>query len=245
MPEQEPQVGQAERSMASTSSSEQWLSAALTMASTRSREMTLPLILTLPASMGPPETKIAGMFRRKAAISMPGVILSQLEMQTSASAQWALAMYSTESAISSRDGSEYSMPPWPMAIPSSTAMVLNSLATPPQASISRATSCPRSFKCTCPGTNCVNEFTTAMIGLPKSPSFMPVARHRERAPAMLRPWVEVRERYCGITDPLGTNSQQRLSRWLIVAYNFTILSSPRRFAVNFAGHYGISDASSV
>jgi len=37
---------------------------------------------------------------------MPGVILSQLEMQTSASAQCALAMYSTASAISSREGSE-------------------------------------------------------------------------------------------------------------------------------------------
>lgn len=60
--------------------------------------------------MGPPETKITGMFRRIAAISMPGVILSQLEMHTSASAQWALTMYSTESAIRSRLGSEYSMP---------------------------------------------------------------------------------------------------------------------------------------
>jgi hypothetical protein len=48
------------------------------------------------------------------------VILSQLEMQTMASAQCALTMYSTESAISSREGSEYSMPPWPMAMPSST-----------------------------------------------------------------------------------------------------------------------------
>ena len=46
------------------------------------------------------------MFRRSAAISMPGVILSQLEMQTRASAQCALTMYSTESAMSSRDGSE-------------------------------------------------------------------------------------------------------------------------------------------
>jgi hypothetical protein len=35
-----------------------------------------------------------------------GVILSQLEMQTSASAQWALTMYSTLSAMISRDGSE-------------------------------------------------------------------------------------------------------------------------------------------
>ena len=86
------------------------------------------------------------------------------------------------------------MPSWPMAMPSSTAMVLNSLATPPAASISRATSWPRSLRWTWPGTNWVKELATAMIGLPKSPSFMPVARHRPRAPAMLRPWVVVRER---------------------------------------------------
>ena len=49
---------------------------------------------------------MVGMFRRMAAISMPGVILSQLEMHTSASAQWALTMYSTESAMISRDGRE-------------------------------------------------------------------------------------------------------------------------------------------
>ena len=41
-----------------------------------------------------------------AIISMPGVILSQLEMQTMASAQCALTMYSTESAMISREGSE-------------------------------------------------------------------------------------------------------------------------------------------
>ncbi len=34
---------------------------------------------------------------------MPGVILSQLEMHTRASAQWALTMYSTESAMRSHD----------------------------------------------------------------------------------------------------------------------------------------------
>jgi hypothetical protein len=59
---------------------------------------------TLPASIGPPETNTVGTLSRRAAISMPGVILSQLEMHTSASAQWALTMYSTASAISSREG---------------------------------------------------------------------------------------------------------------------------------------------
>ena len=46
------------------------------------------------------------MFRRIAAIIMPGVILSQFEMQTIASAQWPLTIYSTESAMISREGSE-------------------------------------------------------------------------------------------------------------------------------------------
>src|SRR5690606_5608298 len=201
MPEHEPQVGQALRSYCSASASVMLGSAALIMASIRSiLASTLPSVgdLILPASMGPPDTNTTGMFSRMAAISMPGVILSQFEMHTMASAQCALTMYSTESAISSRDGSEYSMPPWPMAMPSSTAMVLNSLATPPAASIALAPGAPRSRRCTRPGTTGVNELATAMMGLPKPPSCMPVARHRARAPAMLRPWVDVRERYCGM-----------------------------------------------
>ena len=192
MPEHEPQVGQALRSYSATFSSEALESAAMTMASTRSRPWLASLVL--PASIGPPDTKITGMLRRSAAISMPGVILSQLEIHTMASAQWALTMYSTASAMISRLGSEYSMPSWPMAMPSSTAMVLNSLATPPARSISRATSWPMSLRWTWPGTNWVKELAMAMIGFLKSASFIPVARHKARAPAMLRPWVEVLER---------------------------------------------------
>ncbi len=146
MPEQEPQVGQALRSNSATFSSLALSSAAMTIASTRSSLCSDSRVL--PASIGPPDTNTTGMFRRSAAISMPGVILSQLEMHTSASAQCALTMYSTASAMISRLGSEYSMPSWPIAIPSSTAIVLNSLATPPTFSISRATSWPRSFRCT-------------------------------------------------------------------------------------------------
>ena len=196
MPEHEPQVGHALRSYSATFASDAFSSAATTIASTRSRPCSDSLVL--PASIGPPDTNTVGMLRRKAAISMPGVILSQLEMHTSASAQCALTMYSTESAMISRLGSEYSMPSWPMAMPSSTAIVLNSLATPPTRSISRATSCPRSFRCTWPGTNWVKELAMATMGLWKSSSFMPVARHRARAPAILRPAVEVFERYSGM-----------------------------------------------
>ena len=104
MPEQEPQVGQAERSIVSTSASEYLSSAAATIASTRSTFFSTPSAMYLPASIGPPETNTVGMLRRIEAISIPGVILSQFEMQTMASAQCALTMYSTLSAISSREG---------------------------------------------------------------------------------------------------------------------------------------------
>ena len=104
IPEHDPQVGQAERSYSSTSASLTAGSPATIMASIRSAARTTLPTLTRPASIGPPETKIAGMFSRMAAISIPGVILSQLEMQTKASAQWAFTMYSTESAIRSREG---------------------------------------------------------------------------------------------------------------------------------------------
>ena len=96
MPEQEPQVGQAERSIDCdvlvgdlvVGRGDHGVDRGRAPAACRRR-------IALPASIGPPETKTVGMFSRSAAISMPGVILSQLEMQTMASAQCALTMYST------------------------------------------------------------------------------------------------------------------------------------------------------
>lgn len=105
MPEQLPQVGQAFSSIRRMSSSEMLSSTASLIALTRSSLRTVPSTrVALPASIGPPETKTVGMLRRMAAISMPGVILSQFEMQISASAQCASTMYSTESAMRSREG---------------------------------------------------------------------------------------------------------------------------------------------
>ncbi|GAA3223943.1 hypothetical protein GCM10020256_32490 [Streptomyces thermocoprophilus] len=50
-----------------------------------------------------------------------------------------------------------------------------------------------------PGTNSVKEFATAMIGFrPMSAPGTPEARIRARAPAMLRPWVTVRDLSSGI-----------------------------------------------
>ena len=196
MPEHEPQVGQADSSIFVSSASETLSLADAEIASTRSDEVcaTPSTTTALPASIGPPETNTVGMLRRIAAFSIPGVILSQLEMHTIASTVWALTMYSTESEMISREGREYSMPECPMAMPSSTAMVLNSFGTPPASRTCSATISPTSFKWTCPGTNCVYEFTIATIGLPNSLSRVPVARHKARAPAALRPTVVTFER---------------------------------------------------
>ncbi len=202
MPEQEPHVGHADSSMASSCSSDTDGSAEATIGSMRSsfRPADGPEARPAgaPASIGPPDTKTVGMFSRMVAISMPGVILSQFEMQIIASAQCAFTMYSTESAISSRLGSEYSMPPCPMAMPSSTAIVLNSRGIAPASRTASATTWPTSRRCTCPGTNSVKLFATAMIGLPMSSRATPVARSRARAPAMFLPCVTVRDRSGGI-----------------------------------------------
>ena len=150
IPEHEPQVGQALASIRRSSSSLTFGSTAAVIALTRSRDPTAwpSRMIALPASMGPPETNTVGMLSRRAASSMPGVILSQLEMHTNASAQWALTMYSTASAISSRLGSEYSIPPCPIAMPSSTAMVLNSRPMAPACLMDSETSFPISRRWT-------------------------------------------------------------------------------------------------
>ncbi len=111
IPEQDPHVGHAFSSISASCSSDTLGSADAIIGLIRSSFSGSPDSVTSPgrirpASIGPPDTNTVGMFSRSAAISMPGVILSQLDTQTSASAQCALTMYSTESAISSRLGSE-------------------------------------------------------------------------------------------------------------------------------------------
>ena len=81
------------------------------------------------------------------------------------------------------------MPSWPMAIPSSMAMVLNSAAKHTRRSISFLTVWTISCSCVWPGTNCVNELTMAMMGLPICSSVIPFALQRALAPAIRRPAV--------------------------------------------------------
>ena len=130
MPEQEPQVGQPARSRAGGLGGE----LAVLLGGGGDEDVDQVDLLAVggaPASIGPPLTKIVGMLQRTAAINMPGTILSQLGMQIMPSKQWASTIVSTQSAINSRLGSEYFMPAWPMAMPSSTPMVLKTNGVPP------------------------------------------------------------------------------------------------------------------
>ncbi len=105
----------------------------------------------LPARIGPPLTKIVGMLQRSAPMIMPGTILSQFGMQTMPSNRCALTIVSTQSATSSRLGSEYFMPVWPMAMPSQIPMVLNSNGVPPAWMIALRTRSPTLRRWTWPG----------------------------------------------------------------------------------------------
>ena len=152
-----------------------------------------------PASIGPPETKTVGMLRRIAAISMPGVILSQLEMQISASAQCASTMYSTRVGDQVAGGQRVQH----AAVAHRDAVVDGDgveLARDAARRADRLGDDPadRLAGGCGPGTNSVKLLATAMIGLPMSAPATPEARIRARAPAMLRPWVTVRDLSSGI-----------------------------------------------
>jgi len=74
-----------------------------------------------------------GRFRRAMAITIPGMVLSHPEMPTKPSSRWPRTTTSTESATTSRLTSEAFMPSVPMAMPSVTEIVLNSMGVPPAA----------------------------------------------------------------------------------------------------------------
>ncbi len=133
-----------------------------------------------PASIGPPEMTTVGMSRRAAAMSMPGMTLSQLGMSTIASNAWALMVTSTESAMISRLASELRMPSWPMAMPSHTPMVSNSSGVPPAMRTPAFTASAILSRFTWPGMISLYEPTTATRGRAISTSVSPMARRRLR-----------------------------------------------------------------
>ncbi len=203
MPEQEPQVGQPARSRASSPAAES-LPSCLAAAATKTsiRSTALPAALR-PASIGPPLTKIVGILQRTAAINIPGTILSQLGMQIMPSKQCAASIVSTESAMISRLGSEYFMPACPMAMPSSTPMVLKMKGTPPARRTHCFTYCPTLSRWTWPGMMSTWLLQMAMKGFLKSPSRKPVARRRLRWGARASPSLIASDRMSFILSAEG------------------------------------------
>ena len=151
IPEQLPHVGQAAFSISSSSAAESWPFCFCTLPTKASIRSTVLPSSVRPASIGPPETNTVGMFTRIAAMNMPGTILSQFGMQIMPSKRCASIIVSTLSAISSRDGKENFIPLWPIAMPSSTPIVLNRNGTPPAARMHSFTKLPTTCRWTWPG----------------------------------------------------------------------------------------------
>jgi hypothetical protein len=130
-------------------------------------------------------------------MNMPGTILSQFGMQIIASNRWASIIVSTLSAISSREGSEYFIPEWPIAIPSSTPMVLNRNGHAPGRPDALLDVVADRLEVDVPGMMSTWLLQMAMNGLFQSPSPTPVARRRLRWAARESPLLMVSERIAG------------------------------------------------
>ena len=116
-----------------------------------------------------------------------GMFLSQPPMATSASNPWQAATASMESAIISRDTSEYFIPSVPIEMPSDTVMVLNTTALPLASSAPAAAFCASWSMCILHGVTRLQVEAMPICGLRKSPSSNPSARSIERLGARSRP----------------------------------------------------------
>ena len=178
-PWQEPHPGIAAHSSSPSSASLMVPAATCPTASkTEIRERSRPP--RQPSSMGPPVSTIVGTLHRTAAISIPGTILSQVPTQTSPSKRWLWTITSIESAMFSREGSEYRIPSWPIAIPSQTPITPNSNGTPPPAATPSRTRSESWRRWTWPGTTVDQAFAIPMNGLSISAPVSPSDRRSDR-----------------------------------------------------------------
>ena len=128
--------------------------------------------------MGPPDTKIVGIFTLAAAIKSPGTFLSQFGIHTSPSNPCAIAMHSVLSAIRSLVTREYFIPTCPMAIPSHTAIAGNTTGIPPAMATPIFTASVILSRFMCPGTISLKELTIPIMGRLLSSSVNPSALNR-------------------------------------------------------------------
>ncbi len=101
-------------------------------------------------------------------MTVPGIVLSQPEIVTSASNAWALATSSIESAISSRETSDARIPAVPMVIPSEIAIVFSSIGVPPAARMPSLTFAASTRLLKLHGIVSIHECATPTIGFARS-----------------------------------------------------------------------------
>ncbi len=120
---------------------------------------------------------------------MPGSDLSQPAIATRASNRSACTISSTESAMTSRLTRDAFMPSCPIAIPSDTAMVPNSIGTAPACLTPSLAALASPFRCRLQGVTSFHDEATATCGSCRSSSLSPTARSIARCGARAGPVV--------------------------------------------------------
>src|SRR2546427_132312 len=132
-----------------------------------------------------------GMFMRAIAIMLPGMFLSQPPMQMTPSMSWPLTAVSIESAITSRETSEYFMPSVPMPMPSVTVGKPNICGMAPAAFAAAMALSTSGWMPALQGFMVEWPQATPTIAFSKSPSPKPTARNIARFGERAAPWVMV------------------------------------------------------
>src|SRR6185503_5267681 len=157
-------------------------------------------------------TKIDGTSSRAKAMSAPGMFLSQPPTARTPSIDWPLTTVSIESAITSRETSEYFMPSVPIEMPSATVIVPKTWGMTPA---SRSAAIARSDSVAIPalqGVRLLWAFATPTIGFWKAASSKPTARSIERLGARMSPSVMALLRLSLMSPPAnGHHTRARLA----------------------------------
>jgi hypothetical protein len=132
---------------------------------------------------------MAGMFIRAIAIIAPGMFLSQPPTAITPSMLSACTAVSIESAITSRDTSEYFMPSVPMEIPSETVIVPKICGIAPAFFSACSARSASSFNPLLQGVMVEKPLAMPTMGLSKSLSLKPTARNMARLGERCAPWV--------------------------------------------------------
>src|SRR3972149_1826083 len=137
-------------------------------------------------------------------MTIAGIVLSHPEMPTTASKRWPRATSSTASATFSRLIREAFIPSVPMAIPSVTVIVLNSMGVPPAARTPSFTFSASFRWLKLHGVTSIQQWATPTSGRARSSSVNPTAFSMARAGARSGPSRSVRLLWRGSEDMGGS-----------------------------------------